>query len=159
MCRRDPGAQPAHATLDAAVGMQTDVDRLVARAGEMDRLWPWMAADREIDRVVRHGKAVAPLLVAFLAEDPHEPPLEMTDLRVQQHAALALCRIYKVSEQCGHVYCNRETREGNKGVRRFWLEKASEQTNPPRDKRPPQEAHSGDKIAQDRQRIGGATTQ
>ena len=39
------------------------------------------------------------------------------------------------------------------------LEKTSEQTNPPRDKRPPQEAHSGDKIAQDRQRIGGATTQ
>jgi hypothetical protein len=28
-----------------AVGMQADVDRLVARAGEMDRLWPWMAAD------------------------------------------------------------------------------------------------------------------
>jgi len=86
-----------------AVGMQTDVDRLVARAGEMDRLWPWMAADREIDRVVRHGKAVAPLLVAFLAEGPDEPPLEMADWRVQQHAALALCRIYKVSEQCGHV--------------------------------------------------------
>jgi hypothetical protein len=87
-----------------------------------------MAADREIDRVVRHGKAVAPLLVAFLAEGPHEPPLEMTDLRVQQHAALALCRIYKVSEQCGHVYCNRETREGNKAVRRFWLEKTSGET-------------------------------
>ena len=121
MCRRDPGAQPAHATLEAAVGMQTDVDRLVARAGEMDRLWPWMAADREIDRVVRHGQAVVPLLGAFLAEDPDEPPLEMADWRVQQHAALALCRIYKVSEQCGHVYCNRETREGNKGVRRFSL--------------------------------------
>jgi signal transduction histidine kinase len=69
--------------------MQADVDRLVARAGEMDRLWPWMAADREIDRVVRHGKAIAPLLVAFLAEDPHEPPLEMADPNDALRAALA----------------------------------------------------------------------
>jgi hypothetical protein len=120
-----------------AAGMQADVDRLAARAGEMDRLWPWMAADREIDRVARHGRAVAPLLVAFLAKDPHEPPPEMADLRVQQHAALALCRIYKVSEECGHVYCNRTTREVNKGVRRFWLEKTSEQTKPHRDERAP----------------------
>ena len=103
--------------------MQADVDRLVARAGQMDRLWPWMAADREIDQVARHGSAVAPLLVALLAVDPDEPPMEMPDLRVQQHAALALCRIYKVSEQCGHVYCNRAIREVNLAVRRFWIEK------------------------------------
>ena len=113
--------------------MQADVDRLVARAGEMDRLWPWAAANREIDRVARHGKPVAPLLVALLAADPDEP--EMPEWRVQQHAALALCRIYKVSEECGHVYCNRTSREMNKGVRRFWLERTSEETNRPPGKR------------------------
>jgi hypothetical protein len=140
-------------------GMQADVDRLVARAGEMDRLWPSTAAEREIDRVARHGRAVAPLLVAFLTDDPDEPEPEMADWRLQQHAALALCRIYKVSEECGHVYCNRTTREVNKGVRRLWLEKTSQQTNPDRDKRAPQEAHRGEDIAQERLRTGGATTQ
>ena len=114
--------------------MRADVEGLANRALQMDRLWPWMAADREIDRAARHGRAIAPLLVGFLAEDPHEPPLEMADLRVQQHAALALCRIYRVSEECGHVYCNRDTREGNKAVRRFWLEKTSPDTKPARDK-------------------------
>jgi hypothetical protein len=114
--------------------MQADVDRLAARALQLDRLWPWTVADQEIDRVARHGKAVAPLLVAFLAEDPHEPPEDMADLRVQQQAALALCRIYKVSEQCGHVYCNRETREGNKAVRRFWVEKTSQDAKRLQDK-------------------------
>ena len=118
--------------------MRADVDRLVARAAALNSLWPWMAAYPEIDRVVRHGKAVAPLLVALLAVDPHEPEPEMADWRVQQNAALALCRIYKVSEECGHVYCNRTSREVNKGVRRFWLEKTSEPTKPPRDERAPQ---------------------
>jgi hypothetical protein len=127
-------------TLKPTAGMRADVDRLVARAAELTRLWPWMAAYPEIDRVVRHGKAVAPLLVALLAVDPDEPEPEMADWRVQQNAALALCRIYKVSEECGHVYCNRTSREVNKGVRRFWVDKTSEQTNPQPDKRPPQAA-------------------
>lgn len=114
--------------------MRADVDRLVARAMELRTLWPWKAAYPEIDRVARHGEAVAPLLVALLADDPDDFEAEMQDWPVQQNAALALCRIYKVSEECGHVYCNRTSREDNKGVRRFWVEKTSEQTNPQRDK-------------------------
>jgi hypothetical protein len=107
--------------------MRADVDRLVARATELGSLWPWKAAYPEIDRVARHGKAVAPLLLALLADDPDEIETAMPEWRVQQNAALALCRIYKVSEACGHVYCNRTSREVNKGVRRFWVEKTSEQ--------------------------------
>jgi hypothetical protein len=120
--------------------MRADVKRLVARATELDSQWPWKAAYPEIDRVVRHGRAVAPLLVALLADDPEDFEVEMADWRVQQNAALALCRIYKVSEECGHVYCNRTSREVNKGVRRFWMEKTSEGTDPQRNERTPWQA-------------------
>jgi hypothetical protein len=63
-------AQPVPAPPKPTAAVRADVDRLVARATELDSLWPWKAASPEIDRVVRHGKAVAPLLVALLAVAP-----------------------------------------------------------------------------------------
>jgi hypothetical protein len=100
--------------------MQADVDRLVARAEKLEKLWPWQPPIPEVERVARHGTRVAPLLVALLDDDPDsgEPKREW---RVQQQAALALCRIYSVSDKCGHVYCNRATRDVNKSVKKFWL--------------------------------------
>jgi hypothetical protein len=53
-------AQPVPAPPKPTAAVRADVDRLVARATELDSLWPWKAASPEIDRVVRHGKAVAP---------------------------------------------------------------------------------------------------
>lgn len=106
--------------------MKADVDRLVVRAEKLERLWPWQSPIAEIERVVRHGKQVAPLLVKLLDDDPDDPAPEAPDWRVQQQAAVALCRIFRVSEECGRIYCNRATREVNRGVKKFWLSTISE---------------------------------
>jgi hypothetical protein len=100
--------------------MRADVNRLAARAEKLERLWPWQGAIPEVQRVVRHGKAAAPLLLALLDDDPDAGTDGVTEWRVQQQAALALCRIFRVSEECGHIYCNRASREANQGVKKFW---------------------------------------
>jgi hypothetical protein len=105
--------------------MKSDVNRLVARAEKLKLLWPWQGPIPEVRRVARHGKRVAPLLVALLDDDPGFDPGGL-DERVQQQAALALCHIFGVSEDCGHVYCNRALRDTNRGVKKFWLSKISE---------------------------------
>jgi hypothetical protein len=74
----------------------------------------------------RHGKRVAPLLMDLIGDDPDLPELDRPDWPVQQQAALALCRIYGVSEECGHVYCNRISEEENRNVKRYWLSKIVE---------------------------------
>src|SRR5512138_634214 len=86
------------------LGMQADVDRLVARAEKLERLWPWQRPIHEIDAVARHGTRVAPLLVRLLDDDPDSGEPQVHEWRVQQQAALALCRIYAVIDECGHVY-------------------------------------------------------
>jgi hypothetical protein len=106
--------------------MKTDVHRLVVRAKTLKRLWPWQQAIPEVTRVARHGKQVAPLLIELLDDDP-DPVLEnRIDHGVQQQAALALCKIYGVIDQCGRVYCNRASVEENKAVKHYWLAKLSE---------------------------------
>jgi len=106
--------------------MRADVQRLVARAPKLESLWPWQGAIPEVQRVVRHGKPVAPLLLALLDDDPDSGNDDVTEWQVQQQAALALCRIFKVSEECGHIYCNRTSRERNQDVKKFWAAKISE---------------------------------
>jgi hypothetical protein len=106
--------------------MQADVDRLVARAEKLEKLWPWQAPIREIDNVARHGTRVAPLLVRLLDDDPDSGRPQVREWRVQQQAALALCRIYSVTDECGHVYCNRATREVNRSVKKFWLKEIAQ---------------------------------
>ena len=106
--------------------MKADVDLLVVRAKTLKRLWPWQPAIPEVARVARHGKRVAPLLIELLDDDP-DPVLEdRIDHGVQQQAALALCKIYRVIDQCGRVYCNRASTEENKAVKQFWRAKISE---------------------------------
>jgi hypothetical protein len=91
---------------DSAQKMKADVHRLVVRAKTLKRLWPWEPAIPEVARVARRGKRAAPLLLELLDDDPDPVREGFIDEHVQQQAALALCKIYGVIEQCGRVYCN-----------------------------------------------------
>ena len=107
--------------------MKADVGRLVRAAEKLERLWPWQGPIPEVARVVGHGKAIAPMLTVLLEKDPDGPSGSgrRIDWRVQQQAAIALCRIFHVSEECGRIYCNRATPEVNASVKRFWLAKTA----------------------------------
>lgn len=99
--------------------LQADVAQLVSAARKRTMLWPWRPPEPEVAVVASHGKAIAPLLVTLLVENPETT--EGADLNVQQQVALALCRIYGVPEIAGHVYMNRASLEENARVRAFWL--------------------------------------
>ena len=109
--------------------MEADVAHFVSQASELRQLWPWQPAIPEVSRVVRHGKPVAPLLIPLLADDPDELKPEAPPLAVQQQAAIALCRIFEVPEECGRIYCNRakQTPDVNRGVKKFWVSRVSGQ--------------------------------
>jgi hypothetical protein len=61
--------------------MTDDVLRMIRAAEKVDRLMPWSSPVPEIDAVVRHGKAVAPLLVRLLPDDPDDPRLVLRSFR------------------------------------------------------------------------------
>ena len=103
-------AQPA----EPKSALQVDVDHLVAEARTLQTLWPWQKPIPEIQRVVRHGKAVASLLLELLDDDPDDRD-RMIEPHVQQQVALALCRLYRVTSQCGRIY--REFRRVLNGLR------------------------------------------
>ena len=104
--------------------MRADVTSLVRAARKLEKLWPWQPAIPEVALVAAHGRAVAPLLVAQLVEDPDND--EKADWNVQQQVALALCRIYDVSEDGGHVYMNRASEKTNAHIKAFWRAKVAE---------------------------------
>lgn len=109
--------------------MRVVVERLVEAARNRTTLWPWEKPDPEVAAVAEYGKEIAPLLVNLLADDPDDPD-ESTpeiDWNIQQQAALALCKIYGISEEGGHVYMNRASREENASVKRFWVKKVGMQ--------------------------------
>jgi hypothetical protein len=109
--------------------MRRDVNRLVARARALNTVWPWQLAIPEVDRVARHGIAVAPLLVALLPDDPEEAILDSSgglDLAAQQQVEIALCRIFGIREDCGYIYCNRVSDDVNLRIKQFWLTKIKE---------------------------------
>jgi hypothetical protein len=107
--------------------MKADLGRLVARAETLNTLWPWQGPIPEVQLVVRHGKAVAPSLLALLADDPDDDTVDpVMNWRLQQQVALALCQLYGVPAECGHVYCHRSSRERNQEVKRFWQAKIAE---------------------------------
>ena len=113
--------------IDATPAMKADLERLVARAEKLNTLWPWQGPIPEIQLVVRHGKAVAPSLLALLADDPDDDTVDpVVNWRLQQQVALALCQLYGVPAECGHVYCHRSSRERNQEVKRFWQAKIAE---------------------------------
>ena len=101
--------------------MRSDVAKLLEAAKKRTMLWPWKPAEPEVAVVAAHGRAVAPLLVAELAEDPDHT--DGVDWNVQQQVALALCTIYGVSEEGGHVYMSRASPDLNARVKAFWVHK------------------------------------
>lgn len=109
--------------------MAAAVHRLAQAAEKRTTLWPWEGPLPEVANVASYGEAIAPLLVTLLAEDPDsfDENAPDVDWSVQQQVALALCKIYGVSEEAGHVYMNRASRETNASVKRFWKQKVGSQ--------------------------------
>jgi len=109
-------------TTPTANSMQEDVDRLARGADRLTGTWPSQAAPPipEVRLVARHGKRVAPLLVALLSDDPN---VERDGKRwkVQQQVALALCRIYSEPQHCGRTYCEGDPPERIGRIKEGWL--------------------------------------
>jgi HEAT repeat protein len=102
--------------------MQPDVDRLVRAAEKLAGTWPSQPppAVPEVAIVARHGRAVVPLLIVLLSDDPNAER-DRKRWKVQQQVALALCRIYSESEHCGRTYCDGDSSERIARVRPGWL--------------------------------------
>jgi len=84
--------------------MQPDVDRLVLAAEKLTGTWPSQPPPiPEVAVVARHGKAVVPLLLALLSDDPNAER-DLKRWKVQHQVSLVLGRIYSESQQCG--YCD-----------------------------------------------------
>ena len=71
--------------------MQPDVDRLVRAAERLAGTWPSQPppAIPEVTIVARHGKAVVPLLMVLLSDDPNVER-DRKRWKVQQQVALTL---------------------------------------------------------------------
>ncbi|SRR6266540_763439 len=110
---------------DSTERMRADVTKLIEAAQKRTTLWPWVPAESEVAHVAGYGRTVAPLLLAQLVDDPDNSP--GVNWNVQQHVALALCKIYGVEEASGHVFMNRAPREHNASVKSFWSRKVAEQ--------------------------------
>jgi HEAT repeat protein len=106
----------------AAGPMQSDVDRLVRAAGILAGTWPSQPPPPvpEVAIVARHGKAVVPLLMALLSDDPHAER-DRERWKVQQQVALTLTVIYSESQHCGRTYCDGDPPERIGRVKAGWL--------------------------------------
>lgn len=102
--------------------MQRDVDRLVRAAERLAGTWPSQPPPpiSEVAIVARHGKAVVPLLMALLSDDPHAER-DPRSWKVQQQVALTLSQIHATSEHCGRTYCDGDPPERIGRVRAGWL--------------------------------------
>ncbi len=108
--------------LQAVDRMQPDVDRLVDAAAKLTGTWPWQPAPAipEVAVVARHGRAVVPLLLNLLSDDPGAER-DRARWHVQQQVTLALCRIYSESRHCGRAYCDGDPPERVAHVKDGWL--------------------------------------
>ena len=106
----------------AASTMQSDVDRLVRAAATLSGTWPAQPPPpiAEVAIVARHGRAVVPLLMVLLSDDPHAER-DRPRWQVQQQVALTLGRIYAASPHCGRTYCDGDPPERIGRVRQGWL--------------------------------------
>ena len=102
--------------------MQSDVDRLVRAAETLTETWPSQAPPPipEVAIVARHGKAVVPLLMALLSDDPYAEH-DRKRWKVQQQVALTLARIYSESTHCGRAYCDGDPPGRSAGIKAGWL--------------------------------------
>jgi hypothetical protein len=115
-------------TQQPPASMQADVDRLVSAAEQLTGVWPTQPPPPipEVALVSRHGKPVVPLLTALLSDDPNAERVQKR-WKVQQQAALALCRIYSESTTyCGPVGIDGDLPERNRNVKKGWLAKISD---------------------------------
>jgi HEAT repeat protein len=105
-----------------AGAMQADVERLVRSSETLAGTWPSQPppAIPEVAIVARHGRAVVPLLMGLLSDDP-DAERNRQRWRVQQQVALTLSRIYAESEHCGRSYCDGDPPERIARVREGWL--------------------------------------
>ena len=105
-----------------SVIMQPDVDRLVRAAEQLPGTWPSQPPPSipEVAIVARHGKAVVPLLMVLLSDDP-KTERDRKRWKVQQQVALTLSRIYSESEHCGRSYCDGDPPERIARVKDGWL--------------------------------------
>jgi hypothetical protein len=101
--------------------MQRDVDRLVRAAEGLTGTWPSQLPPPipEVALVAGHGKAVVPLLMVLLSDDPNAER-DRKRWTVQQQVALTLCRIYSESQHCGRTYCDGDPPERIAHVREGW---------------------------------------
>jgi len=106
----------------AATTMQPDVERLVRAAEKLVGTWPSQPppAIPEVAIVARHGKAVVPLLIVLLSDDPNAER-DRKRWKVQQQVALTLSRIYSESQHCGRTCCDGDSPERIARVREGWL--------------------------------------
>lgn len=102
--------------------MEPDVDRLVRAAEKLTGTWPSQPppAIPEVALVARHGKAVVPLLMVLLSDDPNAER-DRKHWKVQQQVALTLSRIYSESQHCGRSYCDGDPPERIRRVKEGWL--------------------------------------
>lgn len=101
--------------------MQADVSRLVRAAEKLTGAWPSQPppAIPEVAIVARHGKAVVPMLMALLSDDPNAER-DRKRWKVQQQVALTLSRIYSESQHCGRTYCDSDPPARIARVRQGW---------------------------------------
>jgi hypothetical protein len=107
----------------ASAVMRADVERLVRAAGQLTDFWPKQPAPPlpEVATVARHGRAVSPLLMALLSDDP-AVERDRPRWKAQQQAALALVTIYDSrSAPCGANYCDGDPPERIGHVRQGWV--------------------------------------
>jgi HEAT repeat protein len=102
--------------------MRPDVERLVRAAEKLTGTWPSQPppAIPEVAIVARHGKAVVPVLMVLLSDDPNAER-DREHWKVQQQVALTLARIYSESQHCGRTYCDGDPPERIGRVRQGWL--------------------------------------
>ena len=111
---------PQSGTL-ASSSMQADVDRLVRAAEKLTEVWISQPppAIPEVAVAARHGRAIAPLLVALLPDHPNADR-DPKRWKVLQQVTLALGRIYSASH-CGRIYCDGDPPERIAHVKEGWL--------------------------------------
>ncbi len=115
-------AAPSATAAQSSGAMQSDVDRLVQAAGALTRTWPSQPAPPvpEVALVASHGKAVVPLLIDLLSDDP-SAERDRRRWSVQQQVTLTLARIYAESAHCGRSYCDGDPPERIARIKEGWL--------------------------------------
>jgi HEAT repeat protein len=104
----------------SSAAMKADIDALVRTAPLVTETWIRQTPPpvREVTAVVRHGRGVAPLLLALLPDaDIHDT----SRWRVQQQVTLALSAIYEQSPHCGRVYCDGDNPQRHARIKQSWV--------------------------------------